>query len=128
MQEEILSPRILRFSKHQVIWHCSQADWSEWSPQLREHRHLDFGPGLHITMSYLLEPDADYVARLSTQQREQLLKLLYMNVVNYYAGCDAAYRTDKLIAVYGTAKEILARLEGYDYTTGHLLRQTGQRE
>jgi hypothetical protein len=118
MQEELLSSRILRFSETQVIWHCSGANWSEWSPYSNNVVLWDFSQGLHKAISNLPALDTDYVMPMSPQQTEQLLRFWYLDVVNYYAGRDVTCRTDKLIAVGGVAKEILARLEEYDYIAG----------
>ena len=118
MQEEILSPRILRFAEQQVIWKCSEAHWSEWDPAHSKPEFWDFTDKLHNSLTNFPKADSDYAMIPSNEQKQQLLKFWYMNVVNYYIGRDLTYKTDRLIAIKGVAEEIRSRMVAIDYEAG----------
>lgn len=118
MQEEILSPRILRFAEQQVIWKCSEAYWSEWNPEHSELELWDFTDKLHNSLKNFPRLDSDYTIVPSDKQKQQLLIFWYMNVINYYIGRDITYKSDRLIAIEGIANEIRSRMVAIDYEAG----------
>jgi hypothetical protein len=118
MQEEILSPRILRFAKQEVVWKCSAAYWTEWSPEHSKPELWDFTDKLHNSLKNFPKLDSDYAMIPSNAQKQQLLNFWYMDVVNYYIGRDLTYKTDRLIAIKGIAEEIRSRMVAIDYEAG----------
>lgn len=118
MQEELLSPHVLRFSSQQVIWNCSGATWSEWDTEHRDHYMWDFARKTHASLQNFPVATADYEVIPSDKERQQLLEFWYMEVINYYVGRELTYRTDRLIAVDGIAEEVRSRMAGSDYAAG----------
>ncbi|KAK5127656.1 hypothetical protein LTR85_006997 [Meristemomyces frigidus] len=107
LQEEILSPRILRFAKQQVLWKCSSATRCEWRPEEgRQYPYRDFAQTLHQTVQRFPQADPDYEVIPSKDMRKHVLSFWYMGVVNHYVGRLVTYPRDRLMAISGVVEAI----------------------
>jgi hypothetical protein len=112
LQEEILSPCILRFSAQQVVWRCPTSKLTEWQPQGGQKTHLtgkpDFARPLYDRLltkpSSLLGPSVlslDY-----NGDRTSLFSYWYTEVANQYMDRNITFERDRLIALSGVANKI----------------------
>lgn len=118
MQEELLSPHVLRFGSQQVIWNCSMATYSEWAPEHNDQNLWDFASKTYRSLQDIPVASSDFEVIPSGKDRQQLLEFWYMEVVNYYIGRGLTYKTDRLIAIDGIAEEVRNRMVAFDYAAG----------
>jgi hypothetical protein len=118
LQEEILSPRILRFGKSQILWKCAAAEWREWRPMDERGNRFDFSRSLYTEISGLPELNRDWIITPSEKTKRSLFEYWYMNIVNFYVGRQITFPTDKFIALAGIANVVQDYLSGIDYKAG----------
>lgn len=121
MQERMLSPRTLAFTKAQLFWECRRKRASEEFPseypiELFEKRHRDFKqPNLHNKLkTHALNHHAD--SRLGDDGIPRL-RLAWHNLVMLYSTKDMTFEQDKLVAISGLAI-LFAQQMGADYFAG----------
>lgn len=118
LQEEILSPRILRFGKSQILWKCATAEWREWKPiDERGNRH-DFSRSLYAEISRLPELNRDWIIAPSENTKWSLFQYWYISIVNFYVGRQITFPRDKFMALAGIANVIQDYLSSIDYKAG----------
>lgn len=121
MQERMLSPRTLAFTKTQLYWECrckgaSEEFPSEYPIELFERRKREFKqPELHNKLKVKAINDhadgrlgSDHIPRLS---------LAWHNLVMLYSRKHMTFEQDKLIAINGLAS-LFAQLIKSDYLAG----------
>jgi hypothetical protein len=121
LQEEILSPRILQFTKDLVFWRCAETRANEVFPDVEfsGSRHLDLGQS-NVASSYL-EVISHLIPRnLGRTQvfNNDILSYWYGNVVDAYMLRKLTYPSDKLVAIAGIAKEIQPYVTDSEYKAG----------
>jgi hypothetical protein len=84
MQEEILSPRFLRFSETQILWRCPSAEWLEWKPRNSCSRYMSFSTPIYKTLKQFPVPDKDWIMMPSEPSKKAVFNYWYMDVVNCY--------------------------------------------
>jgi len=121
LQEEILSPCILRFSAQQVMWRCPTFQFTEWQPQRVQKTRLtgkpDFARPLYDKL--LMKSDsATAQAILDHNGRAiSLSSFWYKEVANQYANRNLTFESGKLVALSGIAKKV-ADISGWRYIAG----------
>ena len=120
MQEEILCPRILRFSRQQILWRCgSDCHSREWFPEgTKKAVFPDFAYSLRERIQKLPKPEPEYEMIASKATKENLFFFWYTQVVNYYAPRELTFPTDRLIAISGIVKGMQIYLPDSDYEEG----------
>ncbi|KAG7290458.1 hypothetical protein NEMBOFW57_000460 [Staphylotrichum longicolle] len=106
LQERFLSPRVLQFDTHQVLWECLQKSATETCPknipdQLVGRDHLIFKNLLPVVQT-TRDPDSRFLAKV---------RHIWTCLVNEYTACNLTVPSDKLIAISGIAKHIAALLQ-----------------
>lgn len=110
LQERFLSPRVLQFDTHQVLWECLEKSATETCPrripdQLVGRDHLIFKSLLPVIQT-APNPDNKFLAAD-----------IWTCLVKEYTACNLTVPGDKLIAISGIAKHIAALVED-DYVAG----------
>jgi hypothetical protein len=119
MQEEILSPRIVRFSKPYMTWRCTQVKFLEWDPENPRTFEFEFSRSIQeAARSFFLNPRVLHQNNPKLTGKDKLLKYWYTEVVNFYIGRHITYKNDKLIAIYGVAKKLQESFKGVEYLAG----------
>jgi hypothetical protein len=120
LQERILSPRVVYFSTEQVLWECRQLRACESFPEGVEPFFCGSHPGR------IVQDKAEVMLKdlLPGKQlnyygaRSHLMKLGYWSgIVKAYSGCALTFKSDKLIALSGIAREVHNMLRT-DYLAG----------
>ncbi|EPE33301.1 heterokaryon incompatibility protein [Glarea lozoyensis ATCC 20868] len=117
LQERLLSPRILHFTRYQMYWECYQTLASE------EYQHElpsdleDFRSTQNMAGDWL-RMDAESCNR-------QYLHDRFYHVVQEYSGCALTKPQDKLIAISGIARILQQKLED-EYVAGFWLKSLPQ--
>ncbi|KAI8632539.1 heterokaryon incompatibility protein-domain-containing protein [Xylariaceae sp. FL1651] len=121
MQERILSPRTLAFTKSQLFWECrckraSEEFPSEYPMDLFEKWQRSFEqPNLYNKLKvHDLNHHAD--SRLGDDPLPRL-SLAWHNLVMFYSRKDMTFEQDKLVAISGLAI-LFAQKMGLDYFAG----------
>jgi hypothetical protein len=121
LQEEILAPRILQFTRNVVFWRCVEARASEIFPDIGPtgSKRLDINP-YNISGSYHeaidgLPPRTTHTAYVFNHD---ILTYWYGPVVDAYILRQLTYESDKLIAIAGIAREIQSYTSGSHYKAG----------
>lgn len=121
MQERMLSPRTLAFTKAQLFWECrckraSEEFPSEYPIELFEKWQRGFEqPYLHNKLkTYTLNRHAD--GRLGDDHIPRL-SLAWHNLVMLYSRKDMTFEKDKLVAISGLAI-LFSQQMGIDYFAG----------
>ncbi|KAM0083876.1 hypothetical protein ACKRZS_003916 [Fusarium odoratissimum] len=117
LQERFLAPRILHFSKRQLIWECCEKDAAEVYPD-----------GLPLALSTSLDArfkqmdSSDYTGRVDRYRYREAdgnsaPHLLWLRIVELYTASALTVPSDKLIACSGIAKRV-AEIVQDDYVAG----------
>ncbi|KAK5691780.1 hypothetical protein LTR17_025559 [Elasticomyces elasticus] len=118
LQEEVLSPRIIRFAKQQVLWRCCSAAWREWIPERDRTLPSDFAQTLWETVQHFPKFDPDYEIIPSGGMRKAILDFWYTNIVNHYVARQVTYPRDRLMALRGITREIQKHLLEPEFIAG----------
>ncbi|KAG5808772.1 hypothetical protein H9Q74_004450 [Fusarium xylarioides] len=118
-QERILSPRVLHFTKTQVVWECFEMNKSEmfprWSPQPAD---AVYTPDLKAIDAFF-----DDGHRRTAWAKEEDKKMTvdvyqqWMNLVKTYSKCSLTCPDDRLMAMAGIA-EMFKKNSGDEYLAG----------
>ncbi|KAF4952768.1 hypothetical protein FGADI_6521 [Fusarium gaditjirri] len=117
LQERFLAPRILHFSKRQLIWECCEKDAAEVYPN-----------GLPLALStssdarFKQMDSSDYIGRVDRYSYREAdgnsaPHLLWLRIVELYTASALTVPSDKLIACSGIAKRV-AEIVQDDYVAG----------
>ncbi|KAF6512809.1 hypothetical protein HZS61_007615 [Fusarium oxysporum f. sp. conglutinans] len=117
LQERFLAPRILHFSKRQLIWECCEKDAAEVYPD-----------GLPLALStssdarFKQMDSSDYAGRVDRYRYREAdgnsaPHLLWLRIVELYTASALTVPSDKLIACSGIAKRV-AEIVQDDYVAG----------
>lgn len=132
LQERELSPRILWFTKHMLIFECRRVWASEEQPRGHDHafnssgirdRSLNIfsGPGAAGPPQKVRSPEMSSwnIASNTTQDSEALgdMYLAWRAIVEQYSGRQLSRQTDKLPALSGLAHEVQACVKS-EYAAG----------
>lgn len=116
LQEDILSPRLLRFAGQMMYWRCVDAQSSEDTPNFQgeEQRSIWWAewPASRtgVRLIRAIEDGDTYSSKSS------LLELWY-NLINYYASRGVTYPKDRLVAISAISK-MLGEKMGWNYVGG----------
>ncbi|KAJ3537714.1 hypothetical protein NM208_g6194 [Fusarium decemcellulare] len=111
LQEAVLSPRILHWSRHFFAWQCQSVTRT-------------FTYGRHDTTARGI-PD-DYAFQYSFNHESELeMKGSWMNILGGYSQMNLTYQTDRLVAIQGLADR-LAALTSDEYFAGVFLSRLAQ--
>lgn len=93
-QERFLAPRVLYFSKHQVLWEC-----------LSEHKCEGFPQGIPAHYSdKSVNPLLEALSERGQGKMTILVFNLWNDLIKQYSRCDLTKHSDKLFAMAGIAK------------------------
>ncbi|KXX76935.1 hypothetical protein MMYC01_206153 [Madurella mycetomatis] len=112
LQERFLSPRVLQFDKHQVLWECIEKSATETCPNRIPNQLLGRG---HVIFKNLVP--VVQTTRVLDSRFLGHVRLLWTCLVKEYTACGLTIPSDKLIAISGVAKYVAALLQG-DYVAG----------
>ncbi|KAH7060979.1 heterokaryon incompatibility protein-domain-containing protein [Paraphoma chrysanthemicola] len=111
VQERVLSPRILHFTKTQIYWECSQNRCSEVYPS-RIYTQSQIGaspmnPTAHIDCKTLSVSTGRWNHESHRETNPSIFQLGYMNaIVVAHSRSKLSYPSDKLISITGIVKEL----------------------
>lgn len=113
LQEDILSPRILKWTKGGLRWQCRTIDCTEAYPDgYRNYGGVNHGRYISLT------EDALTIRRKSETYRHNFnAQNIWYKIVADFASREITYETDRLPAISGVAREV-ARHTKYDYRAG----------
>ncbi|KAI9736160.1 MAG: hypothetical protein M1834_001045 [Cirrosporium novae-zelandiae] len=109
-QEQALSPKILHFTPHQVYWECFSENYAESQP-LRRLEWTEAPPKLSNSQHRVL---------LGSSGHSNDVFGTWLFLVGTYTARQLTYDTDRLPALSGIAKVILARIEASSNTDEYL--------
>ncbi|KAL7948003.1 heterokaryon incompatibility domain-containing protein [Trichoderma barbatum] len=95
LQERILSPRVLHFTRYQIFWECNSVLASDIRP---EGEPIDPNPTSSGDMRGILS--ASYTASLP----DDTMKALWFDVVRQYSATSLSFSGDRLLAVSALAE------------------------
>lgn len=113
LQERILSPRVLHFGRHQLLWECYEKDAAEAFPDglpfpLTSQQHSGIKR---------LDTEVGQYSRLLKDQHPSASHLLWRSILQIYTACKLSVPSDKLIACSGIARYV-ANITGDKYIAG----------
>lgn len=118
-QERVLSPRVLHFTRSQVVWECFQMNKCEMFPiQAPTPSEANFVRELKMVYPFSSSGSWAYFAKeepdktMSVDAYEQ-----WSHLVKEYSKCALTYRDDRLIAMSGIA-EMYKKYTGDEYLAG----------
>lgn len=97
LQERLLSPRILHYTRDQLVWQCEHCSVLE--------DRLPCLPGRNFT-SYRFRHDVLRVLRRRRLDGGEVADLWYKQIVPAYSGRKLTYGSDKLVAVSALARAV----------------------
>lgn len=108
-QERLLSPRILHFGSHQLLWECQRMEACEsfpnGIPRSRDPMSFIVRTGLKR-----LRASSNTLMKNASEENLPSMKLkayeYWDGIVDLYTRCNLTRKEDKLIALSGVAKEI----------------------
>ena len=108
VQERLLSPRILHFGKHQVLWECCSRCATEVYP--------DGFPDSINSGEYDYKSFISANATRSTTQAFNAIAahVAWERIVTAYTACNLSFGSDKLVALSGIAASVKSVLMGGD--------------
>lgn len=109
LQERLLSPRVLHFSRNQMLWECREKDASEIYPD-----------GLPLELfgsSYGRFKDLTHHAATGETNGAVAAYRSWTRIVRAYTICDLTFPSDKLVALSAVAK-VMANVLQDDYVAG----------
>ncbi|KAK3627279.1 hypothetical protein LTR56_013736, partial [Elasticomyces elasticus] len=118
LQEEVLSPRIIRFAEQQILWNCCSGAWSERVSERDRWSSSDFAQTLLRTVQHFPKPDPGYEIIPSQNMRKAILHFWYMSIVNHYVARQVTYPRDRLVALWGITREIQKYLLDPEFIAG----------
>jgi Heterokaryon incompatibility protein (HET) len=98
LQERLLAPRTVHFTRPKIFWECKSLLASETDP----YSHLEHHQDLSITQRWIA-PLSKHLP-LDQQSAECLEK--WNNAVMLYSSASLTYQSDKLVAISGVARHI----------------------
>ncbi|KAK8859801.1 heterokaryon incompatibility protein-domain-containing protein [Apiospora arundinis] len=110
LQERLLSPRVIHFGAHQLLWECCTKDAAEIYPN---GLPLEiFGPRGRIKT---LAPN--YLLGVQNNGGNLAVYEAWARIVQAYTACDLTFPSDKLVAISGIAKMVRSILND-EYVAG----------
>ncbi|KAK6836297.1 heterokaryon incompatibility protein [Apiospora arundinis] len=110
LQERLLSPRVIHFGAHQLLWECCTKDAAEIYPN---GLPLEiFGPRGRIKT---LAPN--YLVGVQNNGGNLAVYEAWARIVQAYTACDLTFPSDKLVAISGIAKMVRSILND-EYVAG----------
>ena len=112
LQERLISPRIIHFTRDQLLWRCREGDWAEGYVYNSYRRHEEFTLGCQKAAYFIHreEEDAYWRSRSSDPDYEPYFNSDFAAEIWYH--CVSEYTTrflsrpsDKLIAISGLAEK-----------------------
>ncbi|KAF8853699.1 HET-domain-containing protein [Acephala macrosclerotiorum] len=121
LQERLLSPRILHFSRHQLIWECLTKDACEAFPDgIPPFRSWYDAPDLK-KLEYTEEMKKGRMINGWSQDEKYSQHHVWSDIVRRYCKCFLTFQTDKMLALAGIAQHMKPRVQD-DYVAGMWLR------
>ncbi|KAL1880554.1 hypothetical protein VTK73DRAFT_5567 [Phialemonium thermophilum] len=117
-QERVLSPRVLHFSNHQIVWECFEMEKCETFPKFSPYPAEAVFPRRLKTVSELAEMQ---LASSSLAEEDKAMSVgvyhQWTHLVQAYSQCSLTCTDDKLIAMSGIA-EMFEKSTGDEYLAG----------
>lgn len=104
LQEEILSSRVLRYSKDAIQWRCLNGKWNECYPDRHGEETYHAWSLIPIRIRGILDS-------------RQIMSYWYGVIVDYVSR-DITYKSDRLMAIYAIAKHYASTLGEENYKAG----------
>lgn len=116
LQERILSPRVLHYTRRQLFWECQRFDACEAFPQGLQAAsyHLTGGQLNHDFKRIMAVPDPQSTNKHRLPGRSTTKDILYsdwQSVIETYSTTRLTKSRDKLVAISGLAREWGTRIE-----------------
>ncbi|KAK4957973.1 hypothetical protein LTR10_004398 [Elasticomyces elasticus] len=118
LQEEVLSPRIIRFAEQQVLWRCCSEVWSEWEPGRGRTFYWEYAETWWNTVQPFRKSDSGHEIIPSRNMSKAILDFWYMSIVNHYVSRQVTYPRDRLMALLGITREIQNYLPEPEFIAG----------
>jgi hypothetical protein len=121
LQEDVLSPRVLRFTEEELTWRCPGGRRRErfpsenghlWSEKPRSYNEI-VKLGSSTPLNSYIQQDTSNLTR-----ERIILEYWYLDIVDEYISRDISYQKDRLVAIAGIAKEIQKHWPGILYQAG----------
>jgi hypothetical protein len=108
LQEDVLSPRVLRFAEQQIYWRCTESQLNEESPDCDDYDNFDkrWSSRQSYEETFRLANGAD----LNKLSKSGCLTLWYA-LVNDFTGRKISVYTDRLLAISAIAKRVATKIE-----------------
>lgn len=107
LQERFLSPRVLQFDSHQVLWECLEKSATDTCPKQIPGQLVGMGNRVFKNLVPVIQTTRVPDSELSCEVRH-----IWTCLVGAYTACDLTVPSDKLIAISGIAKHVAALLKG----------------
>jgi len=122
LQEEVLSPRTLRWTPLQLAWSCrctarSEEDFTEAGPQTLSEDGFHYSTKIICSSPERLEVARQDISRPDYDTLECSPLQIWYRVVRDLCSRDITFEEDSLPAISGLAKEV-KRHTGYEYRAG----------
>ncbi|KAL3420655.1 heterokaryon incompatibility protein [Phlyctema vagabunda] len=107
LQEDVLSPRVLRWTKQQLRWQCRSSDWTEELPSGTPKNNRSLNPGRFICLppELLVRRRSEIIDQVPAGATMDVPTLWY-RMVNDFASRSLTYDTDRFAAISGLAREV----------------------
>ncbi|KAF5641866.1 uncharacterized protein FTJAE_3938 [Fusarium tjaetaba] len=127
LQEWLISPRVMHWTTHGLVWECSEGFFWEGEAGFKRELRESFPDDPHYW--YHRERSHSLFMTVLTEDHEQLLALMvrseervdlgqcWMALITQYSHMHLSFSSDKLAAIQGIAS-LLSRRHGVDYFAG----------
>jgi hypothetical protein len=108
LQEDVLSPRVLRFAEQQMYWRCTESQLNEESPDYEDYNNYGrmWSSRLNFQETFRLANGAD-----SNKLSTSACLTLWYALVNDFTGRKISVYTDRLLAISAIAKKVATKIE-----------------
>lgn len=115
LQERILSPRVLHYTRRQIFWECQRLDANEAFPQGLDlyYHHVELNSNFKKVMA-APDPQSTNKFRISDSSGSTTKEILYFDwqsVLETYSSTSLTKSRDKLVAISGLAREWSTKLD-----------------
>lgn len=112
LQERLISPRIIHFTRNQLLWHCRTCAWAEGYVYNSFRSHDEFELGCQKAGSYIdrEENDAYWRSRIPDPSYQPYFDLnfaaeVWYNCISEFTTRFLSHASDKLAAISGLAEK-----------------------
>ncbi|RDW66443.1 hypothetical protein BP6252_10078 [Coleophoma cylindrospora] len=125
LQEDVLSPRVLRWTKQRLRWQCRTTDCTEELPHGVPKNNRDLNHGRFICLPPALLKRRNSEMENGVPESSPMVMdvpTLWYQMVNNFASRSLTYDTDRFLAISGLAREVEKHTRN-DYRAGLWLQE-----